>query len=89
MAEASERARHAAMMSLARDLKGDLAEAERWCDAWEGYAARRGVARGRYFWDSARGWIDAQRTFVSSPPADGAGVAAQVTRVARVDLAAK
>ncbi len=39
-----------------------LEEASRWCDAWEEHAARSGIRRSRapYFWDSARGWIDAQ-----------------------------
>ena len=35
--------------------------AERWCDAWEAEAARQGTAHGPYYWDSGRGWIDAQR----------------------------
>jgi hypothetical protein len=50
-------------MSIARDLGIDHEEAQGWCEAWERFAARHGVARGRYFWDSARGWIDAQRSF--------------------------
>lgn len=85
MADAIERARQAAIRSLARELKIDLAEARRWCDAWEQHAAQQGVAHGRYFWDSARGWIDAHRTFTKSPslpPAVGAEVTTQVIRVA-------
>ena len=36
-------------------------EAWRWCKAWEEHAARRGLqCETPYFWDSARGWIDAQ-----------------------------
>ena len=32
-----------------------------WCDKWEQYAARSGLSsESAYFWDSARGWIDAQ-----------------------------
>lgn len=39
-----------------------LAEASRWCDAWEEHTARSGIRRSGapYDWDSARGWIDAQ-----------------------------
>jgi len=39
-----------------------LEEAARWCDAWEEHAAQSGIRRSGapYFWDSARGWIDAQ-----------------------------
>lgn len=39
-----------------------LAEASRWCDSWEVHAAGSGIRRSEtpYFWDSARGWIDAQ-----------------------------
>jgi hypothetical protein len=41
-----------------------LQEAMRWCDAWENRAANRGVRSDTpYFWDSARGWIDAQLAF--------------------------
>ena len=85
MAEAIERARHAAIHSLARELDVDLPEAQRWCAAWERYAARNGVPHGRYFWDSARGWIDAHRTFTRSPSAplgDEGEVTTQVIRVA-------
>lgn len=32
-----------------------------WCDAWEEHAAKSGMSsQALYFWDSARGWIDAQ-----------------------------
>ena len=55
-------ARNAAIRRLARDLRVDLEKAERWCDAWERFAERHGVAWTPYFWDSARGWIDAQRS---------------------------
>jgi hypothetical protein len=41
----------------------ELQEAERWCDAWERFAERQRVPSGPYFWDSGRGWIDAQRGF--------------------------
>jgi hypothetical protein len=38
-----------------------LDEASGWCDEWEKYAASSGLSSGApYFWDSARGWIDAQ-----------------------------
>ena len=62
MADATDKARNAAISRLARDLPIDREEAELWCDAWERFAQRNGVARSRYFWDSARGWIDAQRS---------------------------
>ena len=40
----------------------DPRTADRWCDLWEAEAARQKVANdGEYFWDAARGWIDAQR----------------------------
>lgn len=39
----------------------DREQAERWCILWEREAARQGVAQGPYYWDSGRGWIDAQR----------------------------
>ena len=40
----------------------DPRTADRWCDLWEAEAARQKVASdGEYFWDAARGWIDAQR----------------------------
>ena len=54
-------AREAAIHALARELGIDFQRAERWCDAWERFANRHGVPRSQYFWDSARGWIDAQR----------------------------
>ena len=41
-------------------------QAERWCATWEAEAARQGVARGLYYWDAGRGWIDAQRAFRKS-----------------------
>ena len=56
-----EQARAAAIRSLARDLRIDPSEAERWCVAWELFARRQGAARSVYFWDAGRGWIDAQR----------------------------
>jgi len=59
---AIERTREAAVEGLAQDLGVDLEKAERWCDAWMRFAKRHGVAWNPYFWDSARGWIDAQRS---------------------------
>jgi hypothetical protein len=38
----------------------DFEQAEHWCVRWEREAGRRRVAPGPYFWDSGRGWIDAQ-----------------------------
>ena len=36
-------------------------EAASWCDAWEEHAASREMrSETPYFWDSGRGWIDAQ-----------------------------
>jgi hypothetical protein len=51
-----------------------LEEASGWCDAWEKNAARSGLrSEAPYFWDAARGWIDAQLdgrlTEVSRPTA--------------------
>jgi hypothetical protein len=44
-------------------------EAISWCDAWEEHAASRGMrSEAPYFWDSARGWIDAQLHI--APPAN-------------------
>jgi hypothetical protein len=38
-----------------------------WCDAWEEHAARSGISSAApYFWDSARGWIDAH-LYVAPP----------------------
>jgi hypothetical protein len=39
-----------------------LAEASHWCDAWDEHAARSGIrpSVAPHYWDSARGWIDAQ-----------------------------
>ena len=50
-----EQARAAAIRSLARDLRIDPSEAERWCVAWELFARRQGAARSVYFWDAGRG----------------------------------
>jgi len=68
MADNIERARNTAVRSIARDLAIDREEAERWCDAWERFAQRQGVPRSAYFWDSARGWIDAQRSLGKAVP---------------------
>ena len=61
MADTVDRARDAAIRSLARDLRMERDDAERWCAAWEQFAKRYGGARSPYFWDAGRGWIDAQR----------------------------
>jgi hypothetical protein len=55
--------RDAAIRLIARDLRIEVEEARRWCAAWERFAKRHDIARGPYFWDSAHGWIDAQRSF--------------------------
>jgi hypothetical protein len=61
VADITEQAREAAIRGLTRDLEIDRDEAERWCAAWQEFARRNSVARGLYFWDAGRGWIDAQR----------------------------
>ena len=43
--------------------------AERWCDAWEQEAERRGWATTPQFWDHGRLWIDAQIALRRSPTA--------------------
>jgi hypothetical protein len=63
MSDQTEQARNAAIKIIARDLRIDREEAQRWCDAWEQFAKRGGVLRGRFFWDAGRGWIDAHRSF--------------------------
>ena len=52
-------ARKELLASLVRDHRVAAEEAERWCRAWEKYATEEGLGRGQYFWDAARGWIDA------------------------------
>jgi hypothetical protein len=77
MDETIEKARDAAIRSLAGDLGIDRDEAERWCTAWERFARRQGVARTPYFWDAGRGWIDAHRTLTRiAPPAERPLIAA-------------
>jgi len=53
--------RQALVRGLTPVRRMSLEEATGWCDAWEEHAARSGTPSGApYFWDSARGWIDAQ-----------------------------
>jgi hypothetical protein len=66
----------------------------RQCAAWEQFARRQGAARGRYFWDAGRGWIDAQRAMgmvLSSADPPPARVvkrsSASIAEVRRVDQA--
>jgi hypothetical protein len=59
-------ARRAGCRKALTDYGVDLDQAERWCATWEAEAARQGVARGPYYWDAGRGWIDAQRAFRKS-----------------------
>jgi len=75
-----QQARDAAIRSLARDLTIDLQEAERWCSAWERFVRRHGGARGNYFWEAGRGWIDAQRAMGLAPPSTEAPPARVPTR---------
>ena len=41
--------------------------AERWCDAWEAEADRRGLARDRDYWSVGSDWIEAERAARRSP----------------------
>jgi len=53
------RKRLAQILMAARGMSSDDALA--WCDKWEHYAAKTGLrSESAYFWDAARGWIDAQ-----------------------------
>ena len=37
-------------------------QAANWCDLWEAETARQGITHEtEYFWDAAKGWIDAHR----------------------------
>ena len=57
-------------------LRGDLMrdhhltweQAERWCVAWREHAVSEGIEPGPYFWDSARGWVDAALAVDVSAP---------------------
>jgi hypothetical protein len=41
----------------------DAASAQHWCELWETEATRQGITGdGAYFWDAAKGWIDAHRS---------------------------
>ena len=93
MADTIDQARDAAIRSLVRDLRIERDDAERWCSAWEQFARRYGGARSPYFWDAARGWIDAQRAMgtvpspTGRPPAGGRSSSARVATVRQVDRA--
>jgi len=40
----------------------DARQAAQWCDLWEAETARQGITHEtEYFWDAAKGWIDAHR----------------------------
>jgi hypothetical protein len=40
----------------------DARQAVEWCDLWEAETARQGITHvTEYFWDAAKGWIDAHR----------------------------
>lgn len=43
-------------------------EADRWCDAWETEATKRGIGGSGTFWDDGRRWIDQQRLVKKAPP---------------------
>jgi hypothetical protein len=86
LADTIERAREAAIRSLARDLSIDPDEAERWCAAWEQLARRQGVA-SPYFWGAGRGWIDAQRAMGMVVSSKGPAPA-QVVKSSRAPLSA-
>jgi hypothetical protein len=87
LADTIERAHDAAIQSLARDLRIDREEAERWCAAWQRFARRQGAARGPYFWDAGRGWIDAQRAMGMVVASEGPAPA-RVVRSSRASVAA-
>jgi hypothetical protein len=56
-------------------------EASDWCDKWEKHAAKSGLrSEAAYFWDSARGWIDAQ---LDLRPTEGDPLPAHAPGVAR------
>jgi hypothetical protein len=38
-----------------------LEDAERWCDAWEAEAARRGITRSADYWTVGDAWIAEER----------------------------
>ena len=57
----SRRDRERVAQSLMSVHRMTWEDASDWCDRWELYAARSGLGpRSTYFWDAARGWIDAQ-----------------------------
>ena len=87
MADTIERAREAAIRSLARDLGIDRDEAERWCAAWEQFAQRQGGAESAYFWDAGRGWIDAQRA-MDAAVSPAVPPLARIVRSSRASVAA-
>jgi hypothetical protein len=59
--------RVALVRSLMSVRRMSLKEATGWCDAWEEHAAASAMrTEAPYFWDSARGWIDAQ-LYVAPP----------------------
>jgi hypothetical protein len=40
----------------------DARQADGWCDLWEAETARQGITHvTEFFWDAAKGWIDAHR----------------------------
>jgi hypothetical protein len=59
-----DRERAAQILSTARRMTS--VEALAWCDKSERYATSSGLrSESAYFWDSARGWIDAQLDIAS------------------------
>jgi hypothetical protein len=38
-----------------------LETAERWCDAWEAEAERRGLSKDRDYWAVGASWIETER----------------------------
>ena len=53
---------------LMRDHRLTWEQAERWCVAWREHAVSEGIEPGPYFWDSARGWVDAALAVDVSAP---------------------
>ncbi len=60
-------ARRAAVRNTLAGTGMPIETAERWCEAWEADAERRGLARDRDYWDAGWNWIEAERAARRSP----------------------
>ena len=65
--ERIHQARRDAVRNTLADTGMPLEKAERWCDAWEAEAERRGLPRGRDYWIVGAAWIEAERAARRSP----------------------